>query len=83
VVGMTRQKKSGKSAAWLSYVQDVPNEQVSRLVGNGKLEATSDFSALQAADAVSISSQPRCETGESGSAHYFDATESLIEIYAL
>ena len=37
-----------------SYIQDVPAEQVARLVADSKLEATVDPSVLQAADAVSI-----------------------------
>ncbi len=38
----------------VSYIQDVPTELVARLVENGKLKATTDFSALTDADAVSI-----------------------------
>ena len=37
-----------------SYIQDVPTEQVARLVAAGRLEATTDTSVLKEADAVSI-----------------------------
>jgi UDP-N-acetyl-D-glucosamine dehydrogenase len=37
-----------------SYVQDVPDKQLANLVRTGKLEATTDFSVLADADAVSI-----------------------------
>ena len=37
-----------------SYIQDVPGEQVSRLVKAGKLKATSDYAILTGMDAVSI-----------------------------
>lgn len=37
-----------------SYVQDVSSEQVAKLIHSGKLKATTDFSVLSEADAVSI-----------------------------
>ena len=37
-----------------SYIQDVPTEDIARLVERGKLKGTTDFSALREADAVSI-----------------------------
>ncbi|NLG71559.1 MAG: UDP-N-acetyl-D-glucosamine dehydrogenase, partial [Chloroflexi bacterium] len=37
-----------------SHIQDVPGEQVARLVAAGKLSATSDYAAIQDAQAVSI-----------------------------
>ncbi len=37
-----------------SYIQDIPTEQVARLVAAGRLEATTDTSVLKEADAVSI-----------------------------
>jgi UDP-N-acetyl-D-glucosamine dehydrogenase len=37
-----------------SYIQDVPNETVARLVREGRLSATNDFSVCRQADAVSI-----------------------------
>ncbi len=38
----------------VSYIQDVPTELVARLVADGKLKGTTDFSVLADADAVSI-----------------------------
>ena len=37
-----------------SYISDVPGEQVARLVNTGKLRGTTEFSALQQADGVSV-----------------------------
>ncbi len=37
-----------------SHIQDVPAEQVARLVAAGKLSATTDFTALKDVDAVSV-----------------------------
>src|SRR5574338_867961 len=37
-----------------SYVMDIPSETVARLVREGRLEATTDFSVLEKVDAVSI-----------------------------
>ncbi|RPJ40540.1 MAG: UDP-N-acetyl-D-glucosamine dehydrogenase, partial [Chloroflexi bacterium] len=37
-----------------SYVMDVPEETVARLVKEGRLSATTDFSVLKDVDAVSI-----------------------------
>lgn len=61
-----------------SYVQDVPSEQVSRLVREGKLEATTQFSALQVADAVSICvPTPLRKTGDPDLSFILSASESL------
>jgi UDP-N-acetyl-D-glucosamine dehydrogenase len=38
----------------ISYIKDVKEEQLSRLVSSGKLRGTTDFSVLSKADAVSI-----------------------------
>ena len=38
----------------VSYIPDVPSERVGRLVEAGRLEATTDFSVLAKADAISI-----------------------------
>jgi UDP-N-acetyl-D-glucosamine dehydrogenase len=61
-----------------SYVQDVPSEQVFRLVREGKLEATTQFSALQGADAVSICvPTPLRKTGDPDLSFILSASESL------
>lgn len=38
----------------VSYVKDISNDQIARLVAQGKLKPTSDFSVLEQADAISI-----------------------------
>lgn len=38
----------------VSYIQDIPQESILKLVGSGHLSATSDFEVIQEADAVSI-----------------------------
>lgn len=61
-----------------SYVQDVPAEQVARLVASGKLNATSDFAVLQRADAVSICvPTPLRKTGDPDLSFILDATNEL------
>jgi UDP-N-acetyl-D-glucosamine dehydrogenase len=61
-----------------SYVQDVPSKQVFRLVRDGKLEATTEFSALQSADAVSICvPTPLRKTGDPDLSFILSASESL------
>jgi UDP-N-acetyl-D-glucosamine dehydrogenase len=63
-----------------SHIQDIPNEQVKRLVSAGKLEATSDFSALQSADAVSICvPTPLRKTGDPDLSYILSATEELAK----
>jgi UDP-N-acetyl-D-glucosamine dehydrogenase len=61
-----------------SYIQDVPTEQVARLVASGKLQATTDFSALSRADAVSICvPTPLRKTGDPDLSYILDATREL------
>ncbi|HEX7974873.1 MAG TPA: nucleotide sugar dehydrogenase [Anaerolineales bacterium] len=61
-----------------SYIQDVPGEQVARLVKAGKLLATTDFAALQNADAVSICvPTPLRKTGDPDLSFILNATEEL------
>ena len=61
-----------------SYVQDVPSEQVGRLVASGKLNATSEFAVLQRADAVSICvPTPLRKTGDPDLSFILDATNEL------
>jgi UDP-N-acetyl-D-glucosamine dehydrogenase len=38
----------------VSYVQDIPSEKVSSLVGSGKLRATDDFSVIKDLDTINI-----------------------------
>jgi UDP-N-acetyl-D-glucosamine dehydrogenase len=61
-----------------SYIQDVDTAQLSRLVSAGKLCATSDFSVLQEADAVSICvPTPLRKTGDPDLSFILSATEEL------
>jgi UDP-N-acetyl-D-glucosamine dehydrogenase len=61
-----------------SYILDVTSEQVSRLVASGHLQATTDFSVLKQADAVSICvPTPLRKTGDPDLSFIITATESL------
>ena len=61
-----------------SYIQDVPSDCVRKLVEAGKLQATSDFSALRDADAVSICvPTPLRKTGDPDLSFIVSAVESL------
>src|SRR5512138_1814119 len=63
-----------------SYVMDVPSETVARLVKEGRLSATTDFSALQNADAVSICvPTPLRHTGDPDLSFIVSATEELAK----
>jgi UDP-N-acetyl-D-glucosamine dehydrogenase len=63
-----------------SHIQDVPSEQVARLVAEGKLQATTDFSALQNADAVTICvPTPLRKTGDPDLSFILDATQELAK----
>jgi UDP-N-acetyl-D-glucosamine dehydrogenase len=61
-----------------SYIMDVPTETVARLVKEGRLSATSDFSALLKVDAVSICvPTPLRKTGDPDLSFIVNATEDL------
>lgn len=61
-----------------SHIQDVPSEQVKRLVDAGRLTATTDFAALSQADAVSICvPTPLRKTGDPDLSFILTATEDL------
>lgn len=63
-----------------SYILDVSSEQVKKLVESGKLKATSDFSTLKKADAVSICvPTPLRKTGDPDLSFIISATENLAE----
>lgn len=63
-----------------SYVQDVPGEQVARLVESGRLKATANFSAIQEADAVSICvPTPLRKTGDPDLSFILTATDDLAK----
>lgn len=61
-----------------SYIPDVPTEQVQRLVEQGLLQATTDFSALEQADCVSICvPTPLRKTGDPDLSFILSATAEL------
>ena len=63
-----------------SYVQDVPSEQLSKLIKSGKLQATTDFSVLAEADAVSICvPTPLRKTGDPDLSFILVATDELAK----
>jgi UDP-N-acetyl-D-glucosamine dehydrogenase len=63
-----------------SHIQDVSDEQVSRLVSAGKLRATSDFSVLKDIDAVSICvPTPLRKTGDPDLSFILDVTQQLAQ----
>jgi UDP-N-acetyl-D-glucosamine dehydrogenase len=63
-----------------SHIQDVPSALVKKLVDAGKLSATTDFAALQQADAVSICvPTPLGKFGDPDMSYVISATESLAK----
>ncbi len=63
-----------------SYVQDVPNEFIAKLVSQGRLSATTDFSALRSCAAVSICvPTPLRKTGDPDMSFILSATEELAK----
>ena len=64
----------------ISYIQDVETEQVARLVSTGKLRATTDFSELTQADAVSICvPTPLRKTGDPDLSYILSVTDELMK----
>ena len=64
----------------LSYIQDVPTEQLARLVKSGKIKASTDFSGLKEMDAVSICvPTPLRKTGDPDMSFIISATDALAE----
>ncbi len=63
-----------------SYIQDVSTEQVARLVTTGRLKATTDFSVLAEADAVSICvPTPLRKTGDPDLSYILSVTDELTK----
>ena len=74
------QRKVDSIRSGVSHIQDVPTEQVARLVAAGKLRATTDFSVLSQADAVSICvPTPLRKTGDPDLSFILSATEELAK----
>lgn len=63
-----------------SYILDVPQEQVAKLIKSGHLQATTDFSALKKADAVSICvPTPLRKTGDPDLSFIISAADALAQ----
>ena len=63
-----------------SYISDVPGEQVARLVKDGFLSATSDFSVLNKVDAVSICvPTPLRKTGDPDLSYILSVADELAK----
>lgn len=63
-----------------SYVQDVPSEQIAKLLKLGRLSATIDFSVLRNCDAVSICvPTPLRKTGDPDMSFINSATEEMAK----
>jgi UDP-N-acetyl-D-glucosamine dehydrogenase len=74
------QKKADTIQRGESHIQDVPGEQIARLVASGRLTATSDFAALAEVDAVSICvPTPLRKTGDPDLSFILDATNMLAK----
>lgn len=74
------QQKVAKICKGESHIQDVSDEQVSRLVSLGKLRATSDYSVLKDIDAVSICvPTPLRKTGDPDLSYILDVTQQLAQ----
>lgn len=72
------QEKVASVNAGKSHIQDVTDEQIERLVRDGKLKATSDFSALAKADAISICvPTPLRKTGDPDLSYILDSGSEL------
>jgi UDP-N-acetyl-D-glucosamine dehydrogenase len=71
-------EKVDKINAGVSYIQDVPTEQVSKLLKAGKLKATTDYSVISRLDAVSICvPTPLRKTGDPDLSFIVNAMDSL------
>jgi UDP-N-acetyl-D-glucosamine dehydrogenase len=81
VIGVDpEQRKVDSLNRGVSYIQDVPTEQVTRLVKAGKLTATTDFEVLRQVDAVSICvPTPLRKTGDPDMSFIMSATNELAK----
>ena len=72
------QEKVDKINQGLSYVGDVPDEKIDKLIKSGNLKATTDFSKLNEIDAVSICvPTPLRKTGDPDLSYIISATEEM------
>ena len=74
------QRKIDSLNQGISYIQDVPTEQVVRLHKAGKLLASTDFSTMSEVDAVSICvPTPLRKTGDPDLSYILNATNALAQ----
>lgn len=74
------QRKIEALAKGESYIPDVKNEAVAKLIKSGKFTATTDFSVLREMDAVSICvPTPLRQTGDPDMSFIISATEELAK----
>ena len=74
------QAKVDKLKKGESYVQDVPSEKLARLIQDGYLSATTDFSVMAEADAVSICvPTPLRKTGDPDLSYILVATDQVAK----
>jgi UDP-N-acetyl-D-glucosamine dehydrogenase len=81
VTGVDPDKRKADSVnKGLSYIPDVPTQQLAKLVKSGRLKATTDFSVLKEMDAVSICvPTPLRQTGDPDMSFILSATEELAK----
>ena len=73
-------RKVDLSVSDISYIQDVPSEDMARLQKAGKLNMTDDFAALKEMDAVSICvPTPLGKFGDPDMSFILSATEQLAK----
>lgn len=78
------EKKIDAIKKGISYVLDVPSEQIAKLVSDGNLSATTDFSIIEEVDAVSICvPTPLRKTGDPDLSYILDATNRLVNFMHL
>ena len=81
VIGIDPDPRKVKSInQGVSYIQAIPDQQISNLLQKGRLSATSDFSALSQCAAVSICvPTPLRKTGDPDMSFILSATEELAK----
>ena len=74
------QRKVDALSKGISYIQDIPSEQVERLVQAGRLVASTDYGTMQNVDAVSICvPTPLRKTGDPDLSFILEATKALAK----
>jgi UDP-N-acetyl-D-glucosamine dehydrogenase len=81
VIGVDPEKRKVETLnQGISYIQDVPTDQIRRQVQAGRLSATTDFGVLGTVDAVSICvPTPLRKTGDPDMSYIMNATTELAK----